>query len=92
MRANGEEALLRQRHADYYLALAEEAAPAHFWIPQEVWLARLSVEFGNLRAALVWYRDEAGQGPAGPRRPDEKGLRMAGALWRFWDVRGYWRE
>jgi predicted ATPase len=91
LRAQGEESLLRQRHADYYLALAEEAAPRHFWIPRETWLARLPFEGGNLRAALVWFRDEA-ERPSAEAPPDEKGLRMAGALWRFWDIRGYWRE
>ena len=75
----------------HLLALAEEAAPAHFWIPQEIWLARLPFEGENLRAALVWFRDEAARAPTG-MPPEEKGLRMAGALWRFWDIRGYWRE
>jgi predicted ATPase len=68
------------RHAQYFLTLAEQAAPQLQGAEQEVWLERLEREHGNLRAALDWAaaHDEA-----------VLGLRLGGALWEFWQVRGY---
>jgi predicted ATPase len=73
---------LRRRHADYFLALAEEAEP-HLRGSPGVWLDRLENEHDNLRAALD--RLEApGESDRGPR--------LAGALWRFWYLRGHLAE
>jgi predicted ATPase/class 3 adenylate cyclase len=70
----------RSRHRDWFLALAEEAA-AHLQGPQQrTWLDRLEREWDNLQVALEWSTE--GQDPA-------PGLRMAGALWRFWYLRGH---
>ncbi len=76
---SAEEAAVRRRHADYFLAAAEQAEPRLFGPQQNIWLARLEGEQGNLRAALAYLRDQA---------EGELGLRLAGALWRFWEVRG----
>ena len=48
-----------------------------------MWLERLDVEHDNMRAVLTW-RLEAGE--------TELGLRLAGALWRFWYARGHYHE
>jgi predicted ATPase/DNA-binding CsgD family transcriptional regulator len=78
-----EEAILRDRHADFFLKLAEEAEPELLGGQQSVWLERLDVDHGNLRAALAWYA----------RRDDQTAaLRMAGALWWFWFLRGLYDE
>ena len=71
---------LRDRHLAWYLALAEEAAPHLVGAEQVTWLDRLEAEHDNLRAALRWARE---------RGAAEEGLRLAGALGRFWLTRGY---
>jgi predicted ATPase/transcriptional regulator with XRE-family HTH domain len=74
---------LGQRHAAYYLALAEEAAAALAGPAAAGWLARLDTEHDNLRAALRWALDRGDRVTA---------LRLAGALWRFWAQRGHLSE
>lgn len=80
---SGEADGLHARHADCYLALAEEAEPGLIGPRQAVWLDRLQQEHDNLRAALRWLVE---QGPA------DHGLRLAAALRRFWRARGYITE
>jgi predicted ATPase/DNA-binding CsgD family transcriptional regulator len=80
---SGEAAEIRRRHAALFLELAEAAEPAIMGPGQEAWVERLEVEHDNLRAALGWLREE---GEA------ERGLRLAGALGRFWWFRGYFSE
>ncbi len=68
---SGESELLGQRHATFFLSLAESAHR-----PQDViWLDRVEAEHANLRAALAWSRTEAG---------GDTGLRLAVALWAFY--------
>ncbi|MFL5732413.1 MAG: tetratricopeptide repeat protein [Chloroflexia bacterium] len=83
---SGEAPALRERHARYFLALAEEAEPELIGAAQAVWLARLDEEHDNLRAALRMAHES--------NRPEDAllGLRLAGALTRFWSVRGYATE
>jgi predicted ATPase/DNA-binding CsgD family transcriptional regulator len=81
--ANDELEATRRDHADYFLALAERAAPG-WWGPEPgVWLDRLQVQYGNLREALGWAVE---QGEA------EVGARLAIALHWLWRVRGPVRE
>lgn len=77
--ASDESSELRRRHAIYYLELAEEAEPHLREDPGE-WLERLEREHDNLRAALDRLR---ATGEA------EFLLRLAGALWRFWYLKGH---
>jgi predicted ATPase/class 3 adenylate cyclase len=74
---------VRRRHANYFLSIAEEAAPELFGPKQAELLDALEDEHDNFRAALAWA-PEGGQLPVA--------LRMGGALWRFWQMRGYLRE
>jgi predicted ATPase len=68
----GEAEAVRDRHAGYYLALAELAYAERF----EKSSRRLEPESDNLRAALDRLRDRA---------PSQY-LQLAGALGEFWDV------
>jgi len=72
-----------KRHAEYFLALAEEGEPELRGPRAGEWLERLEAEHGNFRAALSWAL-EGGNA--------ELGLRMAGALYLFWNTRGYFSE
>jgi DNA-binding CsgD family transcriptional regulator/tetratricopeptide (TPR) repeat protein len=89
----------------HYLALAEAAEPEMRGPRQKEWLARLEADLDNLRAALAFCleaRDpklEALDPEHGGARPSpqasgliELGLRIAGALSRFWWMRGYLSE
>jgi predicted ATPase/transcriptional regulator with XRE-family HTH domain len=83
--AAGEEAALRRRHAEYFLAFAEMANTRLSGASQAAWFSRLSEEHANLRAALAWAT-ESGSGAV------ELGLRLAAALWWFWQVRNHAQE
>ena len=84
LRESGEEAQWQRRHFAYFLAVAEEAEPQLTSASQQACLDRLETEHDNLRCALVWSCAVGGDAAGG--------LRLAGALWRFWYVRGYASE
>ena len=81
--AAGESGRVRERHRDYFLALAEEAVPKLVGAEQTEWLQHLEEEHENLRSALEWSLVEAGSG---------RGLQLCGALQRFWVTRGHLSE
>ena len=70
-------------HRDYYLALAEAAAPQLVGPDQGEWLDRLDAELDNLRAALAVSLTRAHQVP---------GLRLAASLRVYWRTRGHAAE
>jgi predicted ATPase/DNA-binding XRE family transcriptional regulator len=80
---SGESDHYHRSHAEYFMDLAEEAAPQLLGPLQVRWLERLDREHDNLRAGLAW---------AQKRGLTEVGLRISGALWRFWWTRGYLSE
>ena len=80
---SGEEDAVRRAHAEYFRALAERAEPELRGAGQVAWIARLETELPNLRAVLDWSL-AGGDG--------ETGLRLAGALYWFWNVRNHVAE
>ena len=76
---------IRRQHANFFVALAEDAEPKLEGAEQLAWLNRLETEHGNLWATLDWTLGRDGADV-------ELGLRLAVALARFWGIRGYWTE
>ena len=81
--AGGEAAVLeaRNRHASFYLALAETAAPLLTGPRQGTWLRKLDLEWDNLRAAFAHLSASSG-GADGV-------MRLGVALLRFFLSRGH---
>jgi len=80
----GERDSTRGRHLAHFLALAEGADRQLTGEEQGLWLSRLDADHDNLRLAVETSR-----------RADVDatcGLRLAGALGRFWEVHGHWTE
>jgi predicted ATPase/class 3 adenylate cyclase len=75
----GEAAAVRRNHAQYFLELAEATEPELRGPDLELHLEVLRLEHDNVRAALTWAleHDEG-----------EIALRIAAALWRFWQLHG----
>ena len=79
LRADGELAIMSERHASYFADLAEQAETHLVSDDQAVWFRQLDHEVGNLRAVLQWSSHTGN---------DELGLRVVSALPRFWSMRG----
>jgi len=80
----GETEEMRRRHAEHFVALAEESERGLEGREQSTWLARLDREHDNLRAALAWDA---------PMMSDrELRGRLAAALVYFWFMRGHYTE
>jgi predicted ATPase/class 3 adenylate cyclase len=80
---SGETGEIRKLHAQYFLALAEQGESKLRGPEEARWLEHLEIEHDNMREALSWALDG---------EEAELGLRLAGALWRFWWIRGHYHE
>ena len=82
---NGELPIARRRHAEYYVALAESAESALVGPDTSNTLDALEREYDNFRAVFHWALEGD---------PDDLhlGLRLAGAMYRFWNMRGHLSE
>ena len=80
LEASGEIEVIRRRHAETYLALAERAAPELIGSDQRTWLDLLEDEHDNLGAAIDW---------AVETNETELALRLVAAPWRFWQMRDH---
>jgi predicted ATPase len=81
--AGGDWVQAHDRHAGYFLALAEPAAAEFAGPGQLAWLDRLEAEHDDLLAAMSWLVDQG---------PPEQALRLFSATWRFWWLRGHAAE
>jgi non-specific serine/threonine protein kinase len=75
----GEAEQLQNRHLDFFLHWAEQAGPRVRGARQLEWLNWIEAENDNLRAALEWSLAQTEYG--------EVSLRLAGALFWFWNRR-----
>jgi predicted ATPase/DNA-binding CsgD family transcriptional regulator len=71
---------MRQRHAEYFVALAERAEPELRLAGYGYWCQRFELELDNIRAVFEWT---LGDGDV------SLGVRLAGALGLFWYGKGY---
>jgi predicted ATPase/DNA-binding CsgD family transcriptional regulator/tetratricopeptide (TPR) repeat protein len=79
----GELNRIRRLHADFFLALVERAEPELRGHRQSSWLSVLDAEYPNVIAAMQSYLTLG---------DIESGMRLASALWWFWDIRIRWTE
>ena len=77
---SGESLRVQERFANFFLSLAEEAASELTGPHQATMMARLDQEHDNLRAALRSLIENNNSNGS---------LRLASALWSFWNIRGY---
>ena len=75
----GQDGPLQDRHAAFYMGLAETAEKELVGPGQVEWLGRLELEQDNLRGSLACAIE---------RDDPETALRLGNALWRFWQIRG----
>ena len=78
----GELEAAQRAHSEFFLKLAESAAPRLNGSDQGLWLDLLESDHDNLRVALQF---------AFQNEPDW-GVRLCAVLWQFWFVRGYLTE
>ena len=83
LEASGEHEAARQRHARYYLAMAERIEPKLYGRDQSAAVSMLALEQSNLRAALEWAIE---------RHESELFQRLCGALGLFWETRTSFQE
>lgn len=72
----GEDPMMRHRHCEFFMGLAEQAESGFRGPDQARWLDLMQREMDNIRAALGWSVES------------ESRLRLAAALWRYWYQRG----
>jgi predicted ATPase/class 3 adenylate cyclase len=75
---------VHRRHANFFLALAEQTRASLEIGGQIQWMNQMEQEHDNLRSALEWSKTAEGAG--------DICLRLAGVLGLFWEARGYFSE
>jgi len=83
LQESGEADAIQSRHADFFSALAEHAGTGLKRADQLMWLALLSEEHDNLRAALGFLLEHGDV---------DEAARVGWNLWLFWSLRGHVAE
>ncbi len=73
----------RKRHASFFLDFVESIEPGPKNPNLSAWMKDLEEEHDNLRAVLQWALENG---------EIEHALRVAGAIWRFWQIHGHVEE
>ena len=73
---------LAGKHAEYFTKMAEQIESRLMSADEVYWLDHLDLDHDNVRIALGWCA----------RSQSPVGVRLAGAMWRFWLTRGHWTE
>jgi predicted ATPase/DNA-binding CsgD family transcriptional regulator len=81
LHAAGQQPVLRNRHLDWCLKIAESVWSSSGGHNQALWSARVDREHDNIRAALGWA--------LGNSSDTEPPLRLAAAMYLFWWRRGH---
>ncbi len=79
---SGEGDAMHRRYADLFVSVVTDGEAKLIGAEQKSWLERLNAEYDNLRAVLNWTA----------KHDVVMGLRLAGALGRFWYLNGYLDE
>lgn len=79
----GRDKELAARHARWATEFAERWQPRLLTDAQAVALAKLSAEADNFRGAILWAREQ---------QDAEMALRVTSALWRFMEIKGFYRD
>jgi non-specific serine/threonine protein kinase len=79
-----EASLVRDRHLDYFMRLAEQAVPELHQSNQIFWFNKMEDELDNIRAALDWGLQEV--------TVFQNALRVAAAVGVYWVAHSYFRE
>jgi predicted ATPase len=82
LRESPEHDTIAGRHAAYFASYAAAAGPRLVEREQAAAIGLLELDHDNLRAALAFTVE----------RGDDRALKLAHALWRFWQTRGYLSE
>jgi predicted ATPase/DNA-binding NarL/FixJ family response regulator len=80
---SGEAGQVRERHAGYYVMLAEKIEPELKGSRQVASLDRLKAEHDDLRVAMGWFLG---------RGDPEEAARLGWALWLYWGIRAHFAE
>ena len=80
---SGESELIKDRHAAAFTAMAIDAQGRLFVGDRKTELDRLERDLDNFRTALDWCI---------ACQKTDQALRLAAAMWRFWQMRGHLRE
>jgi predicted ATPase len=81
--AAGETEAVQRRHWTYFLDLIEAIEPGPKEPDLPAWMKQLEEEHDNLRAALTWTLEQ---------NEVEAALRIAGAVWKLWQIHGHVEE
>lgn len=87
VREAGEEQVLRDLHLHYFTQFAEMAEPKLVGAQQLAWVARLTADYDNFRAALSWAIENGDQQPYA-----ERAWTLSARLFWYWGATDQFNE